>query len=325
MKNRREVLIFSTLLGLSGQGLAQSTVASDSFPNRSVRIILPYPPGTLVDAICRFIGQRLGDKWGQTVVIDNKPGANGSIGTAEAAKSAPNGYTMVLGIHSTMTVNPHVYKKLAYDPLKDFVAVESLTAGAYVIVTHPSLPVDSFQGLINLAKSKPGAIDYATYGAASGSHLTGEMLNQYADIKIMPVHYKASPINDLVGGNILLSFEPPNLALPFINSGKIKALAVTTLKRLPALPNVPTVSEIYPKFESSPWFGFFAPTGTPKNIIDKISKDVSAIVRSEEMNKFQYSLGATPLLLGPEGLDKLMRQDYEIAKKQVQALNIVLD
>jgi tripartite-type tricarboxylate transporter receptor subunit TctC len=118
---------------------------------------------------------------------------------------------------------------------------------------------------------------------------------------------------------------PPNLALPFINSGKIKALAVTTLKRLPALPNVPTVSEIYPKFESSPWFGFFAPTGTPKNIIDKISKDVSAIVRSEEMNKFQYSLGATPLLLGPEGLDKLMRQDYEIAKKQVQALNIVLD
>ncbi len=326
MGTRRGFLLTMGAAMAARTELVQAQQAAEPFPNRAVRVIVPYPAGVLLDVIPRWVTQRVSEQWGQPIVVENRPGANGIIGATQVQKSPPDGYTLLVGVHATMAVNPHAYRNLPYDPFRDFMPVACLSAGTYLIVANNNVPVNSLAELVAYAKQQQaGRLDYATYGVASGSHLTGEMLNMAAGIRLNAIHYKASPISDVVSGAIPLSIEPANVAGPFVNTGRLKAIAATSLKRLPAFPSVPTVAETFPNFESMPWFGFFAPAGTPAPIVDKLATDILAVTRSPEMASFQLGLGSMPLPLGPQAFAELIRKDYEAARKVIEANNIRLE
>ena len=277
--------------------------AAESYPAKPITMIVPASPGGVTDALGRVLAQRLGDAWGQQVIVENKPGANNQIAAEYVAKSPPDGHTLFIGPETTFVVNPSLYGKLPYDPVNDFTPITGLVTINHALIVRPSLPVDNVQDLIALAKRKPGELNYGTFGIGSSGHLNMELLQALAGVKLQAVHYKgATPaLTDVVAGHIDLMFISVGSAVPQWKDGKIKLLAVGARNRMPLLPEVPTVAESgLPGYEAVSWFGLFAPSGTPGDIVAKINAETRRIFVDPEFRKSfldrQYfdSIAGTP-------------------------------
>jgi len=282
--------------------------AAQGYPNKPVRFVVPFAPGGATDIAARIIGQKLGEMWGQTVIIDNKGGAGGNIAGAEVAKAAPDGYTLFFTSGSVVTANEHIYPSMPFNPAKDFVAVTTAVRGAQVIVVPANSPYKTLPELIAAARSNPGGMNYGHAGIGSQTHLAAENLLQAAKIDVQNVPYKGEgpAVTDLVAGQT--TFATPNIAaaIAFINSGKLRALAVTGKERAPQLPDVPTVAETLPGFENYGWFGIVAPAGTPKAVLGKVYRDTVKALDSTEMRARFFVQGMETVGNTPEEFARAM-------------------
>src|ERR1043166_2026260 len=264
-----------------------------TFPTKAMRIVVPRAPSGTTDLLARTVAQKLTEAWGQPVVVENRPGAGGNIGTEFVARSQPDGYNMLMAINSH-TVNASFNDKLPYDPFKDFQPLILVATSPNVLVSHPSLPANTVQGLIKLAKAKPGELTYGSGGSGSGSHLAGVLFANMAGIKLVHVPYKGMTpgIIDLIGGQISLCFAAIGVVYPHVQTGKLKGIAVTSLKRSPQLPAMPTVSEAGLKgFDVTSWFGLLLPANTPKDIVAKLNAEIARITRLNEVQQKRSSQG----------------------------------
>ena len=294
----RRAALAAILALVAGTAFAQS---SGAYPNHAVTLVVPYPPGGSADVLARAIGQKLGERLGQPVVVENHAGAATAIGAKAVARAPADGYTLLLGTVSSQAINPAM-NKVGYDPVADFVPIAPLASIPFVFVANPSLPVTSVADVIALAKSKPGEIAYASAGPGTSNHLAGELFASEAKIKLLHVPYKGSApaLNDVLAGHVPLMFDLQATSMAHIQGGKLKPLAVTTRERSSLLPNVPTMAEAgVPGFEVSAWFGLFAPAGTPQPVVDRLNTEVTAILKSLEMTKQLRDLGAEPELGTP--------------------------
>jgi len=268
--------------------VVSSVAEAQTYPLKSVRIIVPFPAGGATDIMARLVAQRLSEMWGQQVIVDNRGGAAGTIGSDLAAKSAPDGYTILVGTSSTHAIAQSLYAKLPYDSVKDFAPVTGLATSTIVLSTHPSVPAKSVRELIALAKAQPNALSFASSGSGGVSHLVAEMFKSQAGIQMLHVPYKGDTqaLADLVGGQVSLEFGTALSFIPHIQAGKLKALAVTSLARSPVMSDVPTVAESGLKgFEALQWYGLFAPAGTPREIVARINADTVKTLRTNDMKE----------------------------------------
>jgi len=306
-----------------------ATVASaQSYPNRTIRLVVPFPAAGTTDILARAAAQKLTEAFGQSVVVDNRPGAAGNIGSDLVAKSAPDGYTLLMGTVGTHAINPSLYSKMPYDHVKDFVPVVLVAGVPNVLVVNPALPVNSVADLIKLAKDKPGQINFASSGSGTSIHLSGELFRTMAGVDITHVPYKGSSpaLIDLIGGQVQIMFDNLPSALPQIKAGKLRAIAVTSLKRAPVLPDVPTISESgLPGFEASSWFGVLAPAGTPAPIVARINAEVNKWLQSAEAREKLLSQGAEAAGGSPEQFANHIRAESEKWAKVVKASGAKVD
>ena len=267
---------------------AASGSSAQSYPNRPVRILVPFPPGAGVDIVARMLGLPLTDLWGQATVVDNRPGAGGTIACELAAKAAPDGYTLLLGNISTFAMAPSLYKKVNYDPVQSFAPITLVNTSANVLVAHPSVPAATTQALIALAKAKPGQINYASAGSGTSPHLAAELFKSMAGVDLVHVPYKGSPqaLTDLLGGQTQIMFASLVSALPHIRQARLRALGVTSLKRAAALPDLPAISEAGLRgYDVSVWMGIVAPAGTPPAIIAQLNRQIAALLQSPDIRE----------------------------------------
>jgi len=282
--------------------VAAPAVAQPQFPTRPLRIIVPWPAGGVTDVVARIVGERLAQAIGQPVVVDNKPGATGFIGTELAARANPDGYTLLLITASTHAISPNLFRKIPYDSVKDFAPVSQLTSAPTILVVPPSLPAASVSDLVVLARAKPGQVNYASFGVGSSAHLTAELFRQATGTDMVHVPYKgaAPAITDLMGGHVQLFFDSIPSALPHVRTGKLKALAVTGAKRTAAAQDIPTVAESYPGFEVTVWQGLGAPAATPRALVGQLNAEVRKVMTIAEVRERLTNLGADPLSTTPE-------------------------
>jgi tripartite-type tricarboxylate transporter receptor subunit TctC len=295
--------------------------AQQAFPTKPIRIIAPFAPGGTTDILSRILGQKLTESWGQQVVVDTRPGASGTIGTDIVAKATPDGYTVGMFI-STHAVNPFVLKDLPYDTKTAFAPITLVAVVPGVMVMNPGVGASNLQQVIALAKAKPGQFSYAAAGTLSSGQLTMELLKQIAGIDIQMVPYKGggAVLTDLIGGQVQFSIGGPPPVLPYIKSGRLKAIATTGAKRSPGLPDVPTVAESgFPGFETYEWYGLFAPAAVPKGILAKLSDEMVKILRLPDVNRRMLDLGAEPVGNSPrefaQFIDAEMQRWGPLAKK----------
>jgi len=285
---------------------------AQAYPSKPIKMIVPFPPAGSTDLSARAVAGKLQERLGQPVVIENKPGAGGNIGGDLAAKSPPDGYTLFVGTVGTNAINAGLYSKMPYDHLKDFASVILLSKTPNVLVVNPSLPVNSVQDLVKLAKSKPDEVTFASSGVGTSIHMSGELFKAMAGVQMTHVPYKGSGpmLIDLMSGQVNLAFDNLSAAIQHIKSGKLKALATTGSKRAPQLPDLPTIQETgLPGYDSTSWNAIFAPAGTPKAIIDRLNKELDAILKSDETRKFLTDQGAEPGGGTPEQLDAFVRAE----------------
>ena len=274
---------------------AASTVHAQSYPAKPVRIIVPWTAGGTADTLARILAQHLGASLGQQVLADNRPGASGQIGTDIVAKSAPDGHTLLLATTAPNSTAPSLYKKLPYDPLKDFAPVSLVALTFYVLSVNPAVPAKTIPELVKLAKARPGELNFSSPGNGTPNHLSGEMFKTMAGIQMQHIPYKGSAqaIADVIGGQIPLNFENIAVVLPHIKAGKVRALGVTSAQRNRYLPDVPTIAESgYPGFEAVGWFGLMAPAATPRPVLEKLNAETVRILNSPEVNARILGLGA---------------------------------
>ena len=297
---------------------------AQNYPERPVRMIIPFAAGGATDVPTRLISAKLAERLGQQFVVDNRPGQGGALGTAVAAKAEPDGYT-ILQVATPFVVSPHVYGKLSYDPLKDFVPVTQFGSAPNVLVVHPSLPAKSVKELIALAKSQPGKLDWASSGTGGGQHLFGVLFMSLADIKITHISYKGSgaAAADLLGGQVKIGFPGIAIALQHHKTGRLLALAVTTAQRSQQMPEVPSIAEAgLAGYEATFWMGMAMPKGTPKNIIDKLQRETTALLKSPEMVEGFKRAGTDAAPSNPEQFRKFILSEYEKWGKVVRAVGI---
>jgi tripartite-type tricarboxylate transporter receptor subunit TctC len=304
---------FSTLLCVAA-ALLPSLAIAQNYPLRPVRTIVPFAPGGGADIVARGILPRLGESMGQQFVIDNRPGGGTLIGAELAARSAPDGYTLFVGITGTMAINPSIYRKLPYDPVRDFAPITMMANGPNVLVVHPSLPARSVKELIALARSRPGQMSYGSSGIGGAPHLAGELFKSMARVDMIHVPYKgaAPATTDLLAGHIQIMFAGMGAALPHIQAGKLRALAVASDARSPALPDAPTIGEFLKGFAAATWFGLFAPAGTPKEVVTLLHREIVRATTREDVRRQLLSLGYEPATLTPDQLGQYVKD--EIAK-----------
>jgi tripartite-type tricarboxylate transporter receptor subunit TctC len=265
------------------------------FPSRTVTIVSPYQAGGTSDLIARVLAQKLQERWGKPVIVENKPGANGGIGVNAVVTATPDGHTLLAVASSALTLNPLFYSKLSYDPVRDLAPITRTGVVANVLVVNPALPAKDVKSLIALAKEKPGTLTYASQGTGSNGHVTGEFFKQRAQIDILHVPYKGSApaVQDLLAGHVQIMFDNLPSVLPLIRAGELRALAVTTAERSPELPNVPTVAEAaLPGFDTSAWFALLVPKATPVAIIQDIERDAVAVLTAPETRERLRAVGA---------------------------------
>jgi tripartite-type tricarboxylate transporter receptor subunit TctC len=297
--------------------LAASAIAlaanAQPYPNRAVKIIVPFGPGGFTDVAARILQKELAPAIGQPVIIENRPGAGSTIGTDAVAKAPPDGYTLVM-ISTAHVISPHLYKQMPYDPIRDFAPVMRLAEGPYVLVVHPSLQVKNVQEFVALAKAKPGEIDYASSGNGSAQHLVGALFTTMAGVQLNHVPYKGSnqAMQDVVGGQVKVSFVGVPNALPNLMSGKLRALGVSTGKRYAELPDVPTIAEAgVPGYDATIWLGLLAPKGTPVEIVHKLNSDITRILSTPEAKKLMASAGVDVATSSPEEFGRLMQSELD--------------
>ena len=308
-------------------GLAVScvAVAQDSYPNKPVRIIVPFAAGGVADLLPRMVGDKLSQKWGQPVIVENKVGAAGNIGMAEGARAAPDGYTLTLAPTGNLTVNPTLFPNLPFDTAKDFTPVTMLAQVANVLVVHPSVPAKSFKELVAYAKANPDKLNFASPGDGSGAHLAGELLKLEAGIRMTHVPYKglAPAVNDLLGGQVQMMFAGISTVLQHVKSGKLVALAVASPARNPQLPETPTVIESgIPGFEVISWYGIVTRTGTPPAVIQKLHRDMVEALQMEDVKAKLAGLGLEPVGNTPEQFDALIKAEGRKWSDIVRRANI---
>jgi tripartite-type tricarboxylate transporter receptor subunit TctC len=291
-----------------GLMIAAAGAVAQTYPSRPVTIVVPASPGGVTDMLGRILAKRISEKWGQQGIVENKPGANNQIAAEHVAKAAPDGYTLLIGPESTFVVNPSIYPKLNYDPVKDFTPITGLITINQALLVNPELPVNSVKELLALAKAKPGELNYGTFGIGSSGHLNMELFQSEAGIKLTPVHYRgATPaLTDVMAGHIQLMFISIGSAVPQWKAGKVRMLAVGARKRLEALPDVPTVAESGgpPGFESVSWFGLYGPAGMPADIVAKINTEVRDMFADPEVGK---------TFLAPQFFEPLVDTPAELA------------
>jgi tripartite-type tricarboxylate transporter receptor subunit TctC len=300
----RRCLLLSVLACAPLPALAQN------FPDRPIKMIVPFSAGSATDVLTRLIGAKLAEALGQQVLVDNKPGASGIIAATAAAKSPADGYTLFSTSNTTQAANPSLFVKLPYDPVKDFVPVAPLATAANLLVVNPSLGISTVKELIQLAKSQPGKLSFA--GGSSLSRVNGELFKSMAGIDIVPIAYKSNPqgVTDLLGGHVQLMFTDTVTALPHVRAGKLKALAVGSARRSALLPDVPTVAEAgVPGYELAGWLAIFAPAGTPKALVSRLNEEISRVLALPEVRDRLLQLGLDPMSGTPDQLGALVRSE----------------
>jgi tripartite-type tricarboxylate transporter receptor subunit TctC len=299
-----KTFIRSLVAAVGGTLLVSWTAAAyaQGYPTKPIRIIVPAPPGGTTDALARIVGQKLTESWGQAVVVDNRAGASGIIAAELTAKAAADGYTLLLATSTTLATNTVMHSKLSYNPKKDFAPVSVLVTGPNLLVVHPSVPAKSVKELIALAKSKPGKLTYATTGNGTSQHLSAELFKSMAGVDLVHVPYKGSgPAHtDLLGGRIDVMFENMPTALPHVQSGALRALAVTNPKRWPSLPETPTIAETVPGYEIVAFYGVVAPAGTPRDIVNQLNSKLKEIITAPDIRDRLYGSGFQPSPTTPQ-------------------------
>ena len=315
-------LICTVIVGATGMPATAQT-----FPAKAVRIVVPFPPGGPADVLGRMLGQKLAERWGQFVVIDNRAGAAGNIGAEFVARSAADGYTLLLNA-SSHVINGSMYTKLAYDPVKDFTPVTEVASYMLVLVVHPSVPATTLKQFVALAKSRPGEIAVANAGAGTPTHLAAELFKSTAGINYLQVPYKgAAPANtDLLGGQVVAMFNNPINALPHANTGKLRALAVTGMQRLSIAPELPTVAESgYPNFEAGTWYGFLGPAQLPPEIVAKLHGDIVTVLRLPDIQQKLGAQGWDSHGNTPAEFAAILKSDFDKWAKVVKAAGLRAD
>jgi tripartite-type tricarboxylate transporter receptor subunit TctC len=298
---------------LAALAIAVSTaaVAADKYPTKPVTVIVPQGPGGANDSVARIVLAKMGENMGQTFVVDNRAGAGGNIGTSLAAKAPKDGYTLLLTLSSAHVVNPSLYKAPGFDPVKDFEPITTVATVPYLLVVNPSFPAKSVKELIDLAKAKPGSISYASAGNGTLNHLLGEMLKTQAKIDLQHVPYKsaAASLTDVMSGQVPLSFQSMPSAISMVKSGKVRVIGVATKKRVPALPDVPTIGETLSGFGEDPWYGLFAPAGTPKEIVKQLHDETIKALNDPATKDKLAQQGGEPFTLTPEQFSALISSE----------------
>ncbi len=316
---------------LAGMALALgplNAALAQSYPSKPIRVIVPFPPGGTTDILARALGIHLTKAWGQPVPIENRPGAGGNIGADLVAKSPPDGYTLIMGTVGTHAINMSLYSRMPYDTVKDFAPITLVASVPNVLVVHPSMPVKTVRDLIELAKSKPGQINFASSGNGTSIHLAGELFKTMAGVSMVHVPYKGSApaVADLLGGQVSLMFDNMPSSLPHIKAGKLRGIAVTSARRSPATPELPTIAEAaLPGYEASSWFGMLAPAGTPKEIVGKLNHTIVASLQTPEMKERLSSQGAEPVGNTPEEFAAYIQAEIAKWAKVVKASGAKLD
>lgn len=291
-----------------------TAAAAQGYPSKPIRLIVPFPAGSTPDIVGRALGQKLSEAWGQPVVAENKTGAGGNIGTAEAAKAAPDGHTLVIGINGPVAVNKALYKSLPYDPEKDLAPISLLAVGAQMLAVHPSVPAANLKEFIEYARQNPGKLSYGSVGAGSGSHLTMEFFKSQAKLDLVHVPYRGFPpaVQDLLAGNIHATFAIVPAVLPNVKAGKLKGIAVTSEKRSELAPDVPTIAEQgFPRFDATVWIGLLAPAGLPKDVFAKIAAETQKGMADPELRKRLGGLGFEVVGGTPEQFAAFIRSETE--------------
>jgi tripartite-type tricarboxylate transporter receptor subunit TctC len=300
------------LLPLAMIGSTAAGGAQASFPDKPIRIIVPFTPGTGIDILARTLGQKMGEDWKTAVIVENKPGASGNIGTEAVAKAQPDGYTLLMTA-STIVLNRSLFKSIPYDPVKDFAPVAPLAIGRLALVTHPSVAAKSVNEFIALAKREPGKLNYGSPGNGTPHHLAMELFKSRTGIDVVHVPYKgtAGAVSDLIGGQIQVMFLPVHVALPFVTAGKLNMLAAGGTERASATPNVPSLAEAagVRDIDTDIWYALYAPAGTPKAIIDKLNGEMNALLHAPSTVETLAKQGLQPTGGTPDELERLTRTD----------------
>lgn len=318
-----EKITFAIFLTLATAGAA----IAQAYPNKPVKLVVPFPPGGGTDIVARLIAQKLSEIWQQPVIIDNKPGANTLIGTEFVAKAPSDGYTLLMASPSH-TINPSLYKNLRFDTQKDFSGAAIVATGPLVLTVSPSVPAKNVRELIELAKAQPGKISYASAGTGSSTHLAGELFKNLAGIEMMHVPYKgtAPAITDLIGGQVQATFLPLPGVFQHIRNGKLKALALTGTTRFASMPELPTIAESgLSGYSVQQWWGIVAPSGTSKEIVRKINADVAKLLESQSLRVQLAAIGAEPGNGSPEQFDSLIRHEIVQWGKLIESTKIVAE
>jgi len=307
--------------------LAPALAAAQAWPSKSVKMVVPFAAGGATDVVARLLAQKLADAWGQSVVVENRVGAGGNIGGDAVAKSPPDGYTLLMASGAIVIAGPHMYKSLPYDPARDLVAITNVATGPQVIAVTTSLPVKDLAELIAYAKANPKKLNYGSAGIGAQTHLAAENFAHAAGIELTHIPYKgeSAALTDLIGGQIQLVTANLSAALALAREGKIRALAVTSRERNPALPEVPAAAEVVPGFENSGWFGLLAPAGTPTEVIDKVYRDTAKIVLSEEFRGKLAQLGMTPVANSPADFAASNRSESARWERVIRERGIVVN
>ena len=324
----QQALAIAALAACATPAFAQSANAGDNWPNKTVKWVVPFPPGGAMDAIARTLGEVAGRKLGQTFIIENKPGAGGNIGSDYVAKQPADGYTMMI-TSIGMATNGALYNKLSYDPIKDFDPVSLLAVVPNVLVAGPKqADVKSVKDLINKARQNPDALTYASAGNGTSIHLAGASFTSLTGVKMLHVPYRGSgpAVTDLLGGQVDFMFDSITSARPHIQAGKLRAIAITTKTRAASLPDVPTVAEAgVPGYEVSPWFATFVPAGTPAAIVEKLGKTLNEAMKDPEVQKRLNAIGAEPIGSTPQALRTHLKTETDRWTKLIKEANITVD
>lgn len=302
--------------------------AADSYPTKTIRIVVPYAAGGDTDLITRQLAQTLTEAFGKQVVVDNRAGANGIIGTEFVANAAPDGYTLLMGANATHAINPTLYRRLRYDPIKDFEAISGVANIPMLLVVNPATGVKSFDELMALAKAKPGRLNYASAGSGSPQHLAGEMLKMVADIDINHIPYKGGgpAAVDVVAGQVEMMFAFTTSALTYINSGRLRPLVTTTKERLPQTPLVPSVAEVgMPRLELSGWMGMFAPAGTPAAVVNRLNAEIVKAMDTPALKEALRAMSGQALTSSPEQFAAFVKAEGEKWGKVIKASGATVD
>jgi tripartite-type tricarboxylate transporter receptor subunit TctC len=321
MKRLAIILSGFTLLSLS------HAVEAQTYPTKPIRIVVPFPPGGTSDIIGRTLGQKMTEAWNQQVIVDNRGGVAGSLGVANAAKSAPDGYTLVVGNVGPIAINAHVYKNVGYDPLKDFTPITLAVAGPQLVVVHPSVPVKNFKEFVALTKSQKGTLNYGSSGPGSISHLAAEMYKLMTKTDMVHIPYKGSALitNDLIAGHVDLCFSDLPVILPHVKSGRLRAIAVTGPKPTPLVPGIPTVAESVPGFAITSWWGVLGPAGIPEPTVTRLNTELMRILQLPDVKERFANLGVDTIPGTPGDFSGFIKSEYAKFAKLIKDVGVKIE